>query len=106
MTFIQILHDYGWAGVLLIMVSDKILPFFIRSVFPQFMKKQQGDMEMARLEQKHRFDMETRQVDAMERLAASTDEIKRFMVSVDGRLGGLERSAHITPRYRKKMRSQ
>ena len=102
MTFIEILHDYGWAGVILILVTERVFPFVAKSVFPQFQKKQQADIEMARKEQEHGFEMETRQVEAVENLATTCQSIERFMVSVDARLTRLEAKLDSKPLPRKK----
>jgi valyl-tRNA synthetase len=105
MSFIEILHDYGWAGVLLLMVTDKIFPFIASSVFPQLQKEKLAKIEMAKNEQEHRFEMDNRQVEAVEGIRDVCQNIDKFMVSMDRRMSNVERSLQIKPAGKKKPRS-
>ena len=91
MDLVQIAHDYGWAMVALVLVTDKVFPFFARSLFPQMQKTQQAKLDAEKEEREFRHAQVLRQADTFDKLVETCQGIENFMASVDARLETIER---------------
>jgi hypothetical protein len=64
MDFIQVLQTWGWAGVLVLFMIDKVWPFFATTFFPARAKREEE-------ERKWQHALEERRVAAMEGMAST-----------------------------------
>lgn len=105
---VQVLHDYGWAGVVVIMLGDRIFPFFATKFFPAYQRKAQAEDDRrtkeleARIardkeEQDHRHQMENRTVSALELLTTTNQDIRLLLTTINDRMGGLEHAHQDIP---------
>jgi hypothetical protein len=72
MDFIQVLQTWGWAGVLVLFMIDKVWPFFATTFFPARAKREEE-------ERKWQHTLEERRVTAMESMANTVGDALREM---------------------------
>src|SRR3990170_3584218 len=75
MTFIEIMRDWGWLGVLLYFLIERVWPFLSEKSFPSLIKARTD-------EKKWQHQMEERRVVAMESLSKRVEEAMLEMTRV------------------------
>jgi len=75
MTFIEIMRDWGWFGILLYFLIERVWPFLSEKSFPSLVKARAD-------EKKWQHQMEERRVAAMESLSRKVEAAMHEMTNV------------------------
>ncbi|RPI64395.1 MAG: hypothetical protein EHM48_00885 [Planctomycetaceae bacterium] len=91
-SFPEALGEYGWWGVLIWLIAERVIPFFKDSLMParveaRKVKAQQDMDERGRLAR-----LEERQVEAFERIGEAVAEISKTNAAMNARLCFVERT--------------
>jgi len=79
MNLFDILREYGWFGVLLLFVIEKVWPFFVNVVFPKRAREATALIKREDEERKWQRDIDERRVKAMEDLGIKMEEAMKAM---------------------------
>jgi len=72
MDLLQVLHDWGWVGVLVLFAMDKVWPWFTNTVFPAKVKREEEERQFQRK-------LDERRITAMENVATTVEKALREM---------------------------
>jgi hypothetical protein len=84
------LQDYGWVGLALYVVLEKVWPSFWAWVLPERKRMLDSKAKLEELERERIRTLEERQVAAFEKVAEAVRNLVSSMVQVNEKLGHIE----------------
>jgi hypothetical protein len=86
---LDVLHNYGWAGVIMYLTVKELWPFLKEKLFPAYVEEKKRRAEQTTRDRERLEKLEERQVTAFEQVAQAVNVIKETLAVNNERLNNI-----------------